>query len=440
MQRGLEDRDFFECQVKFPICFGIKEIPENKRLCPCCSAPYEDIGSSEESDIIEIGVEAHIRRIKRKKYRRFCKCSSQKLFLTAPQASKVLSKSRFGNSVWTYCLLQKFWHGQPLHRMIQALNSQGLSISAGTIVGGFFRLLPLFRRIYQSIVEKSLTDKHWHADETGWKVFQTFEKKGNNRWFLWVFKSNSASVFIMDPSRGAKVIQSFFGHESKGTISCDRYRAYFCFASRSQGRFSVAYCWVHMRRDFLALTKDWPKSKPWAEDWVEEIRRLYHLNHNRIAQLRDSMGFEECQKNLEEGVKRFKEKADRQLKNTKLAKPCRKVLESLNRHWKGLTTFVENPDIPMDNNSAERALRGGVVGRKNYYGSGSQSSAELAAIMFTVIQTLLIWGINPQKWFTDFFDFTGSAWDKNIKRWLPWNMTIEERAQMSLKDHHDPPY
>jgi transposase len=334
--------------------------------------------------------------------------------------------------------MQKFWHGQPLHRVIQELESHDLSIPVGTVAGGFLRLLALFKIIYQAIIEKSLSDKHWHADETGWKVFEPLDGKAGNRWFLWVFRSNSTAVFILDPSRSAKVVEAFFGDDSNGIISCDRYRAYFCFASKSGERFLVAYCWVHVRRDFLAIAKDWPEYELWATDWILEIRHLYHLNALRIEESKGSQA-EVCQKALEEGVAIFKQKAEKQREDKNLAQPCKKVLESLDRHWHGLTTFVEHPEIPMDNNTAERALRGGAVGRKNYYGSGSLKSADFTAIMFTIIQTLLIWKINPQAWFTGFFDFIGGDWDKKFDHWLPWNMSSEQLTKLSLKKYHDPP-
>lgn len=434
-QKSPSKRDYSHLLVKPEI----HEIPENERICPCCNVPYADMSSTEDSDVIEVEVQAHTRRLKRKKYRRACNCQSQPVILTAPQVPKILPKSHLGNSVWVHFLMQKFWHGQPLHRIIQGLGSHSLSIPVGTVVWGFLRLLGLFRVIYQMIVEKSLSDKHWHADETGWKVFEALEGKANNRWFLWIFRSNSTAVFVLDPSRSAKVVEVFFGDESKGIISCDRYRAYFCFVSKSDGRFLIAYCWVHVRRDFLAIAKDWPIYESWAMDWVQEIRHLYHLNDLRTVQSKGSQAFLTCQKNLEKAVTTFKHKADKQRENKKLPEPCRKVLESLDRHWNGLVTFVEHATVPMDNNTAERGLRGGAVGRKNYYGSGSVESAEFTAIMFTIIQTLLIWKINPQAWFRSFFDFIGGDWDKNFEDWLPWNMPLEQLTKLSLKKHHDPP-
>ena len=71
------------------------------------------------------------------------------------------------------------------------------------------------------------------------------------------------------------------------------------------------------------------------------------------------------------------------------------MLTSLRNHWSGLILFVAHPDIPMDNNQAERALRGPVVGRKNYYGSGALWSGELTATLFSLFHTLELWQINP---------------------------------------------
>ena len=70
-----------------------------------------------------------------------------------------------------------------------------------------------------------------------------------------------------------------------------------------------------------------------------------------------------------------------------------------------------------------------------HYGSGSIESAEFTAIMFTIIQTLLIWGINPQTWFNGL----GSNWHQKFDQWLPWNMSSKERESFSLKRGYDPP-
>lgn len=321
--------------VHLPVRLDTCELSLEARTCPCCNKPYIDMNTSEDSEVVEIEVQAYIRKVKRAKYKRSCMCASQALILTASKISKLIPKSSLGNSIWVHCLMQKFWHGQPINRIVEELRSQGLAISRGTISSGLLRFLPAARVIYEKIVEKSMADKHWHADETGWKVFETLKGKANNRWFLWVFKSEAASVFVLDPSRSAKVIEDFFSQESEGIISCDRYRAYFCFASKTGNKFQVAYCWAHVRRDFLAIAKDRPEYEKFATDWLEKIRNLYRLNKKRNESLGKS-----SQKALEAEVKATKQKIDDQLKKEKLADPCRKALKSLVRHWEGLVRFV----------------------------------------------------------------------------------------------------
>ena len=83
-----------------------------------------------------------------------------------------------------------------------------------------------------------------------------------------------------------------------------------------------------------------------------------------------------------------------------LAKP--QVLSRLQNHWDGLTVFVARPEVAMDHNTAERILRNPVVGRKNYDGSGSVWSAAFAAMLLSVLQTIVLGGLNPHHWFSAF--------------------------------------
>ncbi len=83
-----------------------------------------------------------------------------------------------------------------------------------------------------------------------------------------------------------------------------------------------------------------------------------------------------------------------ELADPKLPIPCRKVLTSLKEHWTGLTRFVDDPQIPLDNNASERRVRGPALGRKNYYGSGAIWSGRLASMLFSLFATLTLAKIN----------------------------------------------
>ncbi len=121
----------------------------------------------------------------------------------------------------------------------------------------------------------------------------------------------------------------------------------------------------------------------------------------------------------------MEETRNEQLQDKMLLESAKKLLKSLKNHWEGLIVFVEHPKIPMDNNTAERGLRPCVVGRKNYYGSGSIWSAELSASLFTIFETLKLWGINVHTWLLAYLQecaMLGSNAPDEIDKFLPWLM------------------
>ena len=123
------------------------------------------------------------------------------------------------------------------------------------------------------------------------------------------------------------------------------------------------------------------------------------------------------------------ELADPQLRN-----PCRKTLKSLQEHWSGLTRFVDDLRIPLDNNASERRVRGPAVGRKNYYGSGSLWSGRLAAALFSLLATLKLWQINPRLWLLWYLQSCaaeGGQAPADIQPFLPWNLSPEKRAELA---------
>jgi transposase len=257
------------------------------------------------------------------------------------------------------------------------------------------KIAPLFTPLYEAIADRNTGQGHWHADETRWMVFAEIDGKVGPRWYLWVFCTSDTVVFRLEPSRSSKVVMDHFGDKATGILSVDRYSAYTTIVKYD--RILLAFCWAHVRRDFLAVFKDRPEHKQWAIAWIKKIGQLYALNKKRLMLL-DTPEFEPAQQNLQQAVDAMAICCNQQLEEPKLYTACRKVLESLKRHWSGLVLFVAHPEVPMDNNRAERQLRTPVVGRKNYYGAGALWSANLTAMLFSLFQTLGMWNINPRLW------------------------------------------
>ena len=166
-------------------------------------------------------------------------------------------------SVWTSVLLDKFLYGRPSQRLLQDLADHGLNMSAGTLAGGLQAIAPLFKPLNEALQTKLRSEPYWHADETRWAVFVDVQGKVGHRWYLWVFHSSCVVHYVIDQTRAAEVIIAELAGVDQGIISCDRYSGYKRFARLNPG-VVLAFCWAHVRRDFLELANSYPQSSKWA--------------------------------------------------------------------------------------------------------------------------------------------------------------------------------
>ncbi len=421
----------------------IRDLAEHEKCCADCGLPYRDLGTSDDSEIVEIEVRPYIRKIRRKKYSG-CACRGKKQIITASPAPRVLPRNNLGVSVWVEILLDKYLSSQATHRLLNDFAHLGFPLSQGTVTGGLQRLAPLFKPLVEAMRAKQLTERLFHADETGWKVFEEIDGKVGNRWYLWVMQSPSVVYYQMAPGRDAGVPLAHFSGLEPGQfpvfLVCDRYSAYKKLA-RELPIIVLAFCWAHVRRDYLEAARRWPDLEAWMFEWVEAIGELYHLNKLRLAHWdedqplgRQSRDFQRYHRTLRRKLSQMKARSAACLQQEDLHEAQRAVLTSLNNHWSGLVLFAKHPQVPMDNNPAERSLRNAVTGRKRYYGSGRVWSAQLAAMLFTVLQTVQLWDLNPRHWLNAYLtacaDHGGQA-PPDLSDYLPWDMTEARRDLLS---------
>jgi len=312
-----------------------------------------------------------------------------------------------------------------------------LDLAPGTVTDGLQRLEVLLRPIYQALQERNRQGDLHQADETRWPVFVLLEGKEGYGWWLWVFLGPDTVVFVLSVSRGHEVPENHYQSESRGVLVVDRYSAYKAMSWVKPGFIVLAFCWAHVRRDFIRVGKGWPQSKTWALEWLRRIRVLYRLNRRRLAAENGSAAFREADDGLRQAVAQMKAQMETELAKTDLPTPCRKALESLQEHWDGLTRFVDDPRIPLDNNASERRGRGPAVARKNFYGSGSTWSGQLAAVAFSIFATLSMGQLNPRKWLTWYFEQCAAAGGKvpaDIQEFLPWNLSEDKKKELRNAD------
>jgi transposase len=418
-----------------PVVEEFAELSPDEMACPRCGMPAAEISETEDSEVIEVEVRAHRRRIRRKRYRRTCDCPDVSQTLTAPALRKLIPKGRYGVSVWVHLLLAKFASHRALGNAIEALSHYGLDLPQGTITDGLKRITPLLEPVYEAILARNAGSFYRQADETRWSVFVEQEGKIGHLWWLWSFLGEDTTAFRLEPTRSHDVPEGHYAKKAKGILMVDRYSAYKAMAQVKSGVVKLAFCWAHVRRDFIAVGKGWPELVDWAVAWLHRIRQLYHLNRQRLLHKPETPESALHDAALREAIEAIHRQATEELAQPKLREPCRKALVSLLDHWSGLTLFVDDPKIPMDNNASERAVRGPSMGRKNYYGSGSLWSVCLTAAMFSIVATLKQWNLNPRRWLSWYLESRAAAGGRtpeNIAGFLPWNLTAERRAELTL--------
>ncbi|MBL8927203.1 MAG: transposase [Pseudonocardia sp.] len=247
-------------------------------------------------------------------------------------------------------------------------------------------------------------------DETRWQVYAAVEGKDSHRWWSWVFTGPDTTVFTIAPSRSLKVLTARLGVEHdpdtgalpeslpggrRLLLSSDFYTVY-----QSLGCVDGVdnlWCWSHIRRYFVRAGDAHPDNlKAWTQAWLERIGALYRAHCALAAAAPGGPQRAEAADQFDTALAVIDTEPRAQAVNAHLMHPAAvKVLATLDREWDGLARHGEFPGLPLDNNTAERALRGPVVGRKNFYGSGSKASAELASRVWTITATAERAGLNP---------------------------------------------
>jgi transposase len=228
------------------------------------------------------------------------------------------------------------------------------------------------------------------------------------------------------------VPEDFFAG-SIGILMTDLYSAYKCLSTA----IKKAWCWVHVRRDFIKLLAV-SKFRKWAKKWLIEISKLFVFEHARAllwsAGQNAGSAWDNAQKTLCDHTEFMQNNWRTELRKY-LHKEQKTVMQSLKKHWDGLTLFLVDPRIPLDNNKAERLLRLCVIQRKNSYGNGVEWAGHLSAKFFTVFQTWLINGLDPQALLLDYFNQCSLHPGKpppSVVNFLSWKMSQERKDDFCL--------
>ena len=276
-------------------------------------------------------------------------------------------------SAWLHYLL-----GTTLAQIIDVFNFHlHFELTAGGLVAMWHRLREILLAWHLEIRTRALDSAVLHADETGWRV------NGKTHW-LWCFTSTDVTYYMIDRSRGSPALKRFFTKEFAGVLVTDFWAAYNAVACAHKQK-----CLPHLLRD-LKRTQHYHKP---GGDWPAFSKLLKRL-------IRDSIRLSRRRREL--SPERFAARRRRlgERLHDLLARPweqrhARRLVKRLRRHEAELFTFLDHPEVPSDNNHAEREVRPAVMMRKNCYANNSTDGAETQAVLMSVFRTLKQRGHNP---------------------------------------------
>jgi transposase len=430
----------------------IIDVDAGQRCCAECGKAFEFLGTEDSG---QIDWRVKITRIvwRRRRYRRAC-AHRGPATVCAPPPARPVPKGLFTAGFLARLAYEKHVLGRPVHRIVQALAADGLDVAAGTLCGALKQVAPLIAPWAEAIAAHGRQAGHVHADETSWQVFEDIAGKDGHRWWLWVFVTGTTTVFVMDTSRSADVAAGQLGIDREQTaleagrclvISSDFHKAYQSLACIDG--VDPLWCWAHIRRYFLRAGAAHPEALgEWCDAWTGRIAVLYRAHHALAATTPGTDAHEDAAGRWQRAFDDID--AHRVLQASDAAKgllhpAAAKVIATLSNEWDGLARHQHLPQLPLDNNTAERALRTPVIGRKNFYGSGAEWAARLAADVWTITATAARHDIEPLGLLASYLhtcaENGGTAPGKaGLDPFLPWTPQGRARRRPPNDQRHGP--
>ena len=382
-------------QTELPVEEHAHDLPEADRVCPDCGAVLAEWeGQTEDSEEITV-VERHfiVRKHRRKKYR----CKHGCAPVTAPGPLKLVEGGRYSVEFAVYVAIAKYLYHLPLERQVRMYLANSLVVDSQTLWDQIEVLAKHLAPSYQALRNEVFASPLIHADETYWLMLS---KGSGKKWYAWTVASPSAVYHKIFDSRSTAAARDVLG-EYRGNVVADGYEPYQTVARAGPdglARFSLAFCWAHVRRKYV-------KAEPFAPtcaEVIELIGKLYEIERDlpnphiltgteqEAALAHIVAARREHSAPVVEAIKAWAERQQGLPEST-----FRKAIKYMLDLWHGLTVFLENPWVPLDNNLVERQIRPLVVGRKNHYGSKSKRGTEVAALFYSLIETAQLRGEDP---------------------------------------------
>lgn len=325
-------------------------------------------------------------------------CAECETLVQAPVAAHVIDKGIPTTGLLAQVLVAKFADHLPLYRQEAIFGRAGLAIPRSTLGAWVGSCGVQLQPLVDALKDDILTHRVVHADETPVQMLQPGHGK-THRAYLWAyaagaFEDTKAVVYDFCASRAGENAKAFLG-TWRGSLVCDDFSGY--KQLMAQGVTEVG-CLAHARRKFFDLHA--AHKSPVAQRALEQIAQVYEIERELKA-----LGADERQRQRQERSKPLLDALHAWLRLTRQkvtdGTATAKALDYSLRRWQALTRFVDDGQLPVDNNHIENQIRPIAIGRNNWLFAGSLRAGQRGAAVMSLIQSARLNGHDPYAYLKD---------------------------------------
>jgi transposase len=398
-------------------------VPPEDLVCPECRAGKVRIGEEVSEQLEYVPASACVIEHVRPKYA--CRCCQEHVTI-ADKPYQPIDKGLPGPGMLAHVVTSKYADHLPLYRQENIFWRQGLDISRSTMCGWMAAVARLLDPLCAQMKAEVLKSKALHTDDTPVPVQDEASPGKTKTGRLWVYlgdRGHPYSVFDYTPSRSRDGPKEFLAGY-KGYLHADAFGGY--DGIYAGGDITEVACMAHARRKFFDAQSSDPVG---ALEAVARIKQLYEVEtaaRELSSQERYALRLEQSKPKLDDLGKWLELQSRSVLPKSPLGGAIGYALNQ----WTALNRYLEDGDLDIDNNAAERALRCVAIGRKNWLFAGSDHGGRTAAALYTLVVSAKLHEIDPFAYLRDVIDRFPAHPASRIAEFLPdkWKETRDKKS------------
>jgi len=391
--------------------------------CPACGGPLRKIGTDVTETLEHVPARFKVIRHVRDKL----SCRACDTVVQAPTPDHAISRGRAGPGLLAHIVVSKYDDHLPLYRQAEIYAREGVELETSTLTGWVGATAAALKPLTDALAADVVASATLHADDTPVPVLTPGAGKTKTG-RLWVYVRDErpfdgarppAAVFCYSPDRKSehplRHLKPF-----TGVLHADGYAGF--NGLYESGRITEAACWAHVRRKFFDVHE--ANGSPIAREALDRIAALYAIEKT----INGSPPEDRRRRRQDQSVpiaEALRSWADATYIKLSAKSELALAFRYMHARWPALIRCFDDGRLALDNNPAERALRGVAIGRKNWLFAGSDQGGMRAAAMYSLIETAKLNGLNPEAYLTDVLARIADHPARRIAELLPWNWKPE---------------